>query len=136
MSTIIRGDTTYWDIPINRPASEGGGPMPLNGLTVWVTVKANPNDPDESAIYQHWITIDESGAVTGSEGMSIGPDGPEAGVIVERMTAAESAALATGTYTYDVQVMLPNNDIHTPILGASETVEADWTRATTRPGGD
>lgn len=136
MSTIIRGDTTYWDIPINLPASEGGGPMPLNGLSVWVTVKANPNDTDESAIYQHWITIDSSGNVTGSQGMTIGPDGPAAGVIVEMMTAAESAMLETGSYTYDVQVMLPNDDIHTPILGASEKVETDWTRATTRPGGD
>lgn len=136
MSSVIRGDTTYWDIPINKPASEGGGPMPLNGLTVWVTVKSKPEDTDEQAIYQHWIVIDGSGNVVDSYGMEIGPDGPSGGLLIEKLTPEESATLVPGGYTYDVQVMMPNDDLHTPIRGASETVEPDWTRAITRPGGD
>lgn len=125
---IIRGDDTFWDIPIPRPGSTD--PYPLAGCTVWVTAKpARDSDiPDTSATWQHTITINGSGDVTASDGLTLGTDGAVAGIVIEHLTAAESAVIAPGSYKYDVQVKDPAGLI-TTVLSGIENVVGDITRA-------
>lgn len=132
MSIVIRGDTHYWEIPIT---ARGGGAYPLAGCTVWVTVKENAGVDDVVARYQHYITFDVAGAVVASrtKGMQPGSGGAASGVVVQKLSPAESKNLVEGTNFYDVQIMLANGDIHTPIKDMTEIVELDYTRATTIP---
>src|SRR5690554_544219 len=119
-SLVVRGDDEFWDIPLVSPSN--GNPINLSGHAVWVTVKESPSDADDQAIYQHYIEVDLEGDIVTAQGMSIKDDDPATGVVVQHLTAAESALLATESYTYDVQVMLPNGTIKTPVLGDPETV--------------
>ena len=128
---IVRGDTALFTIPIVN--AETLEPHDLSGCTVWVTVKAHPDDPDNEAIYQHSMTVDGSGNVTHSEGMTLGDGGAEAGIAVQELTPAESALLTPGNFTYDVQVMTADGRIYTPILNEKEEIVGDITRAITRP---
>jgi hypothetical protein len=130
MTRVVRGDTTIWDIPI---VDTSGEPYPLNGCSVWVTVKASEGDVDEDALYQHFIEIDADGEVVSSSGLSLGVGGAAAGVLVEELTPAESAAFIPGRYSYDVQVLLSDGRIYTPIRGENETVHPDWTNSVTIP---
>lgn len=134
MATVIRrGDDELFDIPLINPQT--GQPRNLAGHAVWVTAKRSPDDPDEEAIYQHYIHVGLDGQVIAAKGMSIKDDDPALGVVVEHLTAAESAQLTPETVQYDVQVMLPNGLIKTSILGEDETIVPDWTRAIEAPGG-
>lgn len=133
MSRVIRGDTERYTIPLVDP--ETLEPYPLHGCTVWLTTKKGPDLPDSEALYQHWITLDADGTVTGAEGLALGPDGAAAGVLVQELAPAETVDFDPGAYTYDIQIMLADGAIETPVLGDHETVVSDWTRAITRPGG-
>lgn len=128
---VIRGDDELWDIPLVSPGT--GNPIDLSGHAVWVTVKTGTDVEDDQAIYQHYINIALDGTVIAASGMSIKDDDPALGIVVQHLTAAESALINEGKYTYDVQVMLPNGRIKTPILGDSEQIVPDWTRAITPP---
>lgn len=128
---VIRGDDELWDIPLVSPGN--GSPIDLSGHAVWVTVKTGTDVEDEQAVYQHYINVAMDGTVIAASGMSIKDDDPTLGVVVQHLTAAESALINEGAYTYDVQVMLPNGRIKTPILGDAEQVVPDWTRAITPP---
>jgi hypothetical protein len=99
---------------------------------VWVTVKSSVDDADAEALYQHSITIDGTGTATHSEGLTL-QSTAAAGILVEELTPEESALFATGDYTYDVQIMLANGRIFTPIRGDAESVVPDWTRDITPP---
>ena len=133
MSNVIRGDSTLWDIPLVDPLTLE--PYPLHACTVWVTVKTSSAAPDSDALYQHWITLDADGAVTDAHGLSLGPGGAAAGVLVQELTPVESAEFAPASYVYDIQVMMADGRITTPINGDPETVIPDVTRAITRPEG-
>ena len=130
MAEVIRGDTTMWDIAI-----VGADDLPLNltGCSVWVTVKTSADQPDSEALYQHTLTVSGAGATTHTDGLSVGTGGVTAGIVDEELTPAESALFATGDYVYDIQVMLANGRIYTPVLGGEETVVADLTRDITKP---
>ena len=128
--TII-GDTSIWSIPIVN--AETLEPHDLSGCTVWVTVKANPTDTDNEAIYQHYMTVSIAGVVAESAGMTLGDGGAAAGIAMQELTPAESALLAEGSYVYDVQVMTADNRIFTPILNETEEIVGDITHAITRP---
>lgn len=130
-SLVTRGDDELWDIPLVSPGN--GSPIDLKGHAVWVTVKTSPDASDEEAIYQHYINIDLNGDVIASKGMSIKDGDTALGIVVQHLTAAESALLNEGMFSYDVQVQLPDGLIKTPILGDSEMVVPDWTRAVTAP---
>lgn len=132
MTTITRGDTELFDIAVIDPRTLE--PYPLHGCTVMVTVKAVTVVPDTEALYQHWITLDANGVVTASKGITLGPGGAAAGVVIQELTPTESSRLATGDYIYDVQVTMADNRIETPINGDVETVVPDVTHAITRPG--
>ena len=131
MADVVRGDTSIWRIPILN--AETLEPHNLTGCTVWVTVKENQDDPDNEAIYQHYMNVDGSGNVTESQGMTIGDGGAAAGIAVQELTPAESALLTPGNYVYDVQVMTADGRIHTPINGEMESIVGDLTRAIERP---
>ena len=131
MADVVRGDTSLWRIPIVN--AETMEPHDLTGCTVWVTVKANEDDPDNEAIYQHYMNIDGSGTVAESKGMTLDVGGAEAGIAVQELTQAESALLTPGNYVYDVQVMTGDGRIFTPINGETETIVGDITLAITRP---
>lgn len=132
MSTVIRGDTSIWSIPV---VDKDGQPWDFTNCTAWVTVKANASVPDDEATYQHYLRVDATGVVIGSDGMWLGPDGVAGGLIIQRLSPEESRLLETGAYVYDVQVRAPSPDIpgeydiHTPVNGSSETVVADITHA-------
>jgi hypothetical protein len=128
-NTVIRGDTTLWTIPL---VDANDDPYDLTNCAVWVTVKTTTDEGDEEALYQHILAVDGTGTAIVSEGLSLGGDAEE-GVVVQELTPAESVAFEAGNYIYDVQVMLANGRIYTPILGASEVVVEDITRDITRP---
>lgn len=125
---IIRGDDVFWDIAIPLPG--GSDPFPLAGCTVWVTAKpAKQTDiPDADAAWQHSLTLNGSGEVTASHGLTLGEGGAAGGIVVEHLTAAESETIAPGSYRYDVQVKDASGVI-TTVLAGSETVVGDITRA-------
>ena len=127
---VIRGDTAIWRIPIVN--AETTDPHDLTGCTVWVTVKENQDDPDNEAIYQHYMNVDSSGDVAESQGMTLETDAA-AGIAVQELTPEESVLLEEGSFTYDVQVMTADGRIHTPINGETETIIGDITRAIERP---
>lgn len=127
----VRGDSSLWRIPILN--AETLEPHNLSGCTVWVTVKANPDDSDSEAIYQHSMTVDAGGNVTHSSGMVLGDGGAAAGIAMQELTPAESVLLAEGSYVYDVQVMTADDRIFTPILNETEEIVGDITHAITRP---
>lgn len=130
MSVVTRGDSALWSIPI---IDVDGQPYGLHGCTIWVTVKTSPDVPDAEALYQHSLSVTTGGEQDASRGMTLGPGGAEAGVVIQELTPAESAAFATGAYVYDVQVMTAEGRIWTLINGESETVIGDITHAITRP---
>ena len=128
---VIRGDSSIWAIPIvNADTLE---PHDLSGCTVWVTVKASIETPDEDAIYQHSMTVDIDGTVTHSDGMTLGEGGAASGIAIQELTPEESVLLTPGDCVYDVQVMTANGRIFTPILNEEEVIVGDITRAITRP---
>lgn len=126
---FTRGDDVFFDIPIHEPGSTN--PYDLRGCHVWVTAKParDADVPDSEAAWQHSLTVNGAGDVTASDGLALGPGGAEAGVIVEHLTAAESAALSVGGYRWDVQVKDAAGLITTVAKGL-DTVEGDITRAT------
>lgn len=137
MSEVIRGDTSIWTLPL---LDDQGAPYMLHGCTVWVTVKRSQTDPDSEALYQHVISLDDAGIVQYSDGMTLGPDGPEGGIVIQELTPQESAAFEVGDFVYDVQVGVPVEGadpprlrVYTLINGERETIVGDITRATEPP---
>ena len=130
-SIVTRGDTGDWEIPLTQTSN--GQPYPLNGMAVWVTVKRDVADPDEDALYQHSIHVALDGTVIAADGLAIKDDDPSLGVVVQVLPPEVSATFDPGSYQYDVQVMLPNGKIKTPINGDPETVVPDYTRAIVPP---
>lgn len=134
---ITRGDSEVWTITI---VDDDGAPFPLENCAVFVTYKSAATDADAEALFQHWIEIGAGGTVTDQDGIYIHPDGYTSGKLIERLDPTESAAFATGSYVYDVQVRYPSPDVsgevdvETPINGVSDTVVADITQTTTTPG--
>jgi hypothetical protein len=120
--TIIRGDTVSWRIPI---LNSNGTALALQGCTVVVTSKRHPDDV--TPFFRHHITISAGGVVTTSSGMALASGGASAGIVVETITALESAAFTPGTYSYDLEVRLADGRVYTPILGETFTVVADYT---------
>lgn len=142
-NTIVRGDVKYWTHCLTDP---DGDPLDLTGCTVWFTAKAAPDSDelDDSALIRHYIVIDGAGTVTSSLGLSLGGtdynqepptvvSGAASGVLTNRLSPATSDGLAAGTLVYDIQVELPNDDIHTPVNGLPLPVVADITRRTSTP---
>ena len=135
-STLTRGDSAYWRIPLK---DESDNPYPLIDVTVWVTSKQDTAMTDEQALYQHWIRTDAEGEVTSASGMMIENDDPEGGVVLQRLSPEESVGFEEGEYAYDLQVRLPSTtfpgvyDIWTPELGVPEIVQLDYTRAIAPP---
>lgn len=138
MSIVIRGDTTEWAIPV---LAAGGGAFPLNGCTVWVTVKPQLGDvADDAAIYQHYLVVADDGSEAVSKGMRLGVGGAAAGIVEQELTPQESRLLSAGTFFYDVQVAIPVEGsnplryrVYTPIKDQTETVELDQTRSIDPP---
>jgi len=118
--TIIRGDS----YGIRRPlftitlVDELGDPFDLTGCTVRTTYKdvaTDPNvDPDDAnAPIRHSITINGSGVVTDTEGLTL-VGLATAGVLQERLTAAESRLLpANMELISDVELTDQNGEIFT-----------------------
>jgi hypothetical protein len=140
MSTIIRGDDEKWFV---RLFDADGVPFDLTGCTVWITGKtAKSNDADDAdALYTHTIVIDGAGAVTSSDGISLGGTDPDTGTaytlategaLTQHLADTESTLLAAGTIVYDVQLKDAAGEIHT-ILQDSDTVVEDVTRRITTP---
>lgn len=129
---ITRGDTELYDLPL---FDQFGNPFDLTDCTVWVTCKENSEDPDEDALFQHYIVIDEHGSVVDSKGLYLVDDDPTLGQLVERISPEESTAFDLGNYVLDVQVRFPSTvvpgeyDIETPINGEPVEVVFDITRA-------
>lgn len=139
MSIVRRGDTHYWRIPVVDAA---GQPYNLANCVLWVTVKRATADADAQAVYQQWVGFNATGvATTGGTAagggahtpMTLDAGGLAGGVVIQRLDQSVASNLAAGAYTYDVQIMLANGDIHTPLSNQTETVIEDITRATTRP---
>lgn len=118
--TIIRGDSyalrrPLWTITL---VDENSNPFDLTGCTVRTTYKQTLTAPDAdptdtSADITHDITIDGTGTATAENGLYlIGL--ATAGVIEERLTAAESRVLPLATpLLSDVEVTDANGEIFT-----------------------
>ena len=142
-STVIRGDTKRWYLSLT---DGNGAPLNLTGCTVWFTAKsaADEDATDAAAVITHYVVVSGAGAVTASNGFALGGKdhnqappatvtGAASGVLTQTLTAAQSTALALGSYVYDVQVRDAAGDVSTPINGLTLTVVADVTRRLSTP---
>lgn len=118
--TIIRGDSyalrrPLWTITL---VDELSNPFDLTGCTVRTTYKTTLTAPDAdptdtSADIKHDITIDGTGTPTAENGLYL-VGLATAGVIEERLTAAESRVLPLATALLsDVEVTDANGEIFT-----------------------
>lgn len=138
---IRRGDTERFYFKLYDAA---GAAQPLAGLTIWITYKpAISNDlADSDAIHTHHIEFDGAGAVLSNDHLTLGGIDPDTntvvstaddGVITQTWPAAETTTFAIETLVFDVQVQLANDEIKTPLLSDSLSVQADITRRVTVP---
>jgi len=145
---VRRGDTRVWTLLFRKA---DGSLQPLNGLTVWWTVRpfvpADPDHdlPDAEGVIRAWWEHDGAGVT--SSGV-VGPDGqaggsfvvaaPETGqatvTLLPRLTTqlASVPPGGTGSWRYDVQLMWHPDDVRTWDDGTLK-VEADVTRRETVP---
>jgi len=142
-NVVIRGDTKRWYLSITDGA---GAPLNLTGCTVWFTAKpsVDADVTDALAVIKHYIVVSGAGAVTASDGFVLGGinynlvppatvTGAASGVLTQTLTAAQSTALALGSYVYDVQIKDAAGDVSTPINGLTLTIVADVTRRIVTP---
>ena len=122
--SVGRGNTYRRALTIYQP---DGAVYPLDGATVWLTVKdeADLSDTDDAApIKLSWVSGGASAGITVAD--------PASGVVTIEMTPAQTGALdPSTTYRYDVQV-LKAGKVDTPISGLV-IVRRDTTRRTTTP---
>jgi hypothetical protein len=123
--SITIGDSIDWSIPL---VNDDGAPFLLRGVTVVCTCKRHTSEPDSAALFRHYLTTDNAGVVTSSQGMQIGPGGPDAGVVIESLTAAETALFARGEYRWDLKVRDGDGKVHTALRG-TEAVLGSYTGA-------
>jgi len=136
--TIIRGDS----YGIRRPlftltlVDESSNPFNLTGCTVRTTYKTVATDPttdptDADAPIKHSITIDGTGAVTDSDGLFL-VGLVTAGVIEERLTAAESRVLPLEVdLISDVELTDQNGEVFTwPFTDTLRAVDGITNRTT------
>lgn len=112
--TIYRGDTyrETWTI------MNGANPSTIVGGKLYFTIKTNLTDVDGSAVLQ--LTSPSSGIVLNDAAN---------GKATLTITSAQTAAIAVGTYWYDVQLKNSDNEITTLVRGRL-TVDADVTIST------
>lgn len=118
--TIIRGDS----YGIRRPlftltlVDGSGNPFNLSGCTVRTTYKTAATDPvadpnDTNAPIKHFITINSGGTMTSNSGLFL-VGAATAGVLQERLTAAESKAMPLNTELLsDVELTDQNGEVFT-----------------------
>jgi len=98
MSNQVVQGLTYPDIPITIKDTNGAK-FPLANTTVTFTA----TQAGVSVLVQ-FITIDVFGSVTAASGLSLGPDGADAGVVIQDLTAADTAALPRGWVNWAVTI--------------------------------
>lgn len=135
--TIIRGDS----YGIRRPfytytfVDIADAPLDLSGCTIRTTYKAAKasatDDPtDATAEIKHHITLDGTGAVTSQDGLYLDTTAAT-GVIVERLTAAETLALSLDTELFnDVELTDSNGELSTWIYEEALTAIDAYTNRT------
>jgi hypothetical protein len=123
MGTITRGDTATATLTLTDTDTDGA--LNLSGKRITVTCRKGP---DKDVLYEHYIEVDGGGVVTASSGMAL-QSTAAAGIIVETITSTESETFKAGSYKYDLEVRAAGTPdiVATPILGAAETVVADYT---------
>lgn len=126
---VIRGDT----YGIRRPffiitlVDDAAQPFDLTGCTVRTTYKEAKTDPatdptDTDAPIKHEIVINGSGVVTSQDGLFL-QSTAAAGVLIERLTSAESLALPLNVQLIsDVEVTDGNGEKFT--VPSVDTVSA------------
>lgn len=118
--TIIRGDSyatrrPLWTITL---VDEVSAAFDLTGCTVRTTYKTTLTDPtadpsDTSAEIAHTLIVDGTGAATTEDGLYL-VGLATAGVVEQRLTAAESRILPLGTALFsDIEVTDANGEIFT-----------------------
>lgn len=120
---IVKGDTPSWTITLFNAE---GDPLDLSDHTVTVTFRVKPTDAQPA--FQHFIRLNPDGTVDDSHGMALGPGGFASGVIIETMTAAESALMPAQDYKGDLEVRY-GTQVHTPLHNIKESVKEGYTNA-------
>lgn len=131
---VIRGDAyalrrPLWEMPA---VDADGNPFDFSGCTVRVTYKPVivpiEDDPqDATAVIQHTIMFDASGTPTTTDGLYL----VAPGIIEERWTAEETAALPTGVpLLSDIQITDANGEpwtfLFTDTVTAKDSVTNRW----------
>ncbi len=108
--TIYRGDSYALRRPlwIHTLLNEAGTAFDLRGSTVRTTYRTTPasvdNDPtDAQAVITHNIVIDAAGVVTSQNGLFL-QGAATAGILQERLTAAQTRALPLASLVSDIEV--------------------------------
>lgn len=118
---IIRGDSYGIRRPLYRITifdDELMEPFNLSGCTVRTTYKPAKTTPqedptDETAPIKHTLVVDGSGTATTQNGIYLVGEA-EAGIIEERLTAAESRTLPLDIPLFsDLEITDSNNEIFT-----------------------
>ena len=107
--TILRGDTKPYKLVFKNP---DGDPVDVSGYKVMFTAKADTGDADNAAKISKTITVTD-----GTSGE------------VELVLSASDTDIDAGIYVYDVQLVAPSGNVHTPLNGTM-TVEDDVTKRT------
>jgi len=124
--TATRGDTL-------SAALENIGAL-TNYSKLWFTVKSDQDDADTASIVQIELAggllyINGAAATTAANG-SITINDEATGDVTILLKAPETAKLATGHYSYDIQILRTTGILVSTLTSGSFDVSADYTRAT------
>ncbi len=84
-----------------------GNPVGVTGWKLFLTIKTNPGDTDENAIYKNEYDPTDAGN----------------GVFTPTIPSADTADIAFGTYYYDMQVKKDDDSILTILKGVITFLE-------------
>lgn len=128
MTTLIQGYFAGDDLDIERDVT---GVQPSDALIkAWLTIKPSHATLDASATVQKIITtaaVPGTGQIT-EDGSDLQGNGTAS--IIFQLTAANTNALGTSRYFYDVQVKTASGKIYTTDKGSIQMVQG-YTDATT-----
>ena len=96
MMPIIRGNDYQFDLSL----ADADGDYELSGSSFALTVYRVGG----TVVLTQYLTVDQFGVTTLSDGLAVGPDGPSAGVIVQTLTAVQTTALPLAPLYWELVV--------------------------------